>query len=41
VQVLTEIPAGVESGWHTHPYIVEVGLPLATFVDGPPLPPAT
>ncbi|KJK07495.1 hypothetical protein UB45_22180 [Terrabacter sp. 28] len=28
VQVLTEIPAGVESGWHTHPgeevgYIVE------------------
>ena len=19
VQVLTEIPAGVESGWHTHP----------------------
>ncbi len=92
VQVLTEIPVGVSSGWHTHPgeevgyivagtvqmriqgrptlilgagdpflippgtphdaldlgpgtgrmlstYIVEVGLPLATLVDGPPLPP--
>jgi quercetin dioxygenase-like cupin family protein len=89
VQVLTEIPCGVESGWHIHPgeevgyivagnvemmiegqptlhlhagdgftmtprlahnaldvgpdtgrmlstYIVEVGQPLATFVDGPP-----
>jgi quercetin dioxygenase-like cupin family protein len=89
VQVLTEIPCGVESGWHIHPgeevgyivagtvemmiqgqptlhlhagdgflmtprlphnaldvgpetgrmlstYIVEVGEPLATFVDGPP-----
>ena len=81
-QVLTEIPCGVESGWHIHPgeevgyilagtvrmmiqdqptltlhagdgflmtldvgpdtgqmlstYIVEVGEPLATFVDGPP-----
>ncbi len=88
VQVLTEIPCGVESGWHTHPgeevgyilagtvdmmiegrptltlhagdgflmtpglahnaldigpetgqmlstYLVEVGQPLATFVDGP------
>ena len=35
VQVLTEIPVGVESGWHTHPgeevgYIVEIGQPLAT-----------
>ncbi len=92
VQVLTEIPVGVSSGWHTHPgeevgyivagtvlmrilgrppltleagdpflippgtphdaldlgpgtgrmlstYIVEVGLPLATLVDGPSLPP--
>lgn len=91
VQVLTEIPAGVESGWHIHPgeevgyilagtvemliqgqpthslqtgdpflipphtphnaldvgpgtgrmlstYIVEMGQPLATFVDGPPVP---
>ena len=91
VQVLTEIPCGVESGWHIHPgeevgyilvgtvrmmiqdqptltlhagdgflitprhphnaldvgphtgrmlstYIVEVGQPLATFVDGPALP---
>jgi quercetin dioxygenase-like cupin family protein len=90
VQVLTEIPCGVESGWHIHPgeevgyilagtvkmmiqdqptltlhtgdgflmtprlphnaldvgpetgqmlstYIVEVGKPLATFVDGPPV----
>ena len=89
VQVLTEIPAGVESGWHLHPgeevgyivagtvemrilgsatlilragdgflipprtphnaldvgpetgrmlstYIVEIGQPLATLVDGPP-----
>jgi quercetin dioxygenase-like cupin family protein len=89
VQVLTEIPCGVESGWHVHPgeevgyivagtvrmmvqgrspltlqagdgflmtpglphnaldigpdtgrmlstYIVEVGQPLATFVEGPP-----
>ena len=89
VQVLTEIPAGVESGWHQHPgeevgyilagtvqmmiadkptlilnagdgflmaprephnaldigpdtglmlstYIVEIGEPLATFVDAPP-----
>jgi quercetin dioxygenase-like cupin family protein len=94
VQVLTEIPCGVESGWHIHPgeevgyilagtvqmmiagqptltlqagdpflmpprtphnaldvgpgtgqmlstYIVEAGRPLATFVDGPPVPPAT
>jgi quercetin dioxygenase-like cupin family protein len=94
VQVLTEIPCGVESGWHIHPgeevgyilagtvqmmirgrpaltlragdpflmpprtphnaldvgpgtgrmlstYIVEAGQPLATFVDGPPAPPAT
>jgi quercetin dioxygenase-like cupin family protein len=94
VQVLTEIPCGVESGWHIHPgeevgyilagtvqmmiagqptltlqagdpflmpprtphnaldagpgtgqmlstYIVEAGQPLATFVDGPPVPPAT
>jgi quercetin dioxygenase-like cupin family protein len=93
VQVLTEIPCGVESGWHVHPgeevgyilagtvqmmiqgqttlilhagdpflmppgtphnaldigpgtgqmlstYIVETGQPLATFVDGPPAPPA-
>ena len=93
VQVLTEIPVGVESGWHIHPgeevgyilagtvemmiqgqptltlhaadpflmpprtphnaldvgpetgqmlstYIVEAGQPLATFVDGPPVPPA-
>jgi hypothetical protein len=39
VQVLTEIPAGVESGWHLGPdtghmlstYIVEVDQPLATF----------
>ncbi len=91
VQVLTEIPVGVESGWHTHPgeevgyivagsvqmeirdeptltlhagdgflippgvphnaldlgpgtghmlstYIVEVGQPLAEFVDGPAAP---
>jgi quercetin dioxygenase-like cupin family protein len=91
VQVLTEIPCGVESGWHIHPgeevgyilagtvqmmiqdqptlilhagdpflmpprtphnaldvgpgtgqmlstYIVEVGQPLAEFVDGPPAP---
>jgi quercetin dioxygenase-like cupin family protein len=91
VQVHTEIPAGVESGWHIHPgeevgyilagtvqmmiqgqptltlhagdpflmpprtphnaldlgpetghmlstYIVEVGQPLATFVDGPAIP---
>jgi quercetin dioxygenase-like cupin family protein len=91
VQVLTEIPCGVESGWHIHPgeeigyilagtvrmmiqgqptltlhtgdgflitprlphnaldvgpetgqmlstYIVAVGEPLATFVDGPPMP---
>ena len=90
VQVLTEIPCGVESGWHIHPgeevgyivagtvkmmvkdqptlmlhagdgfvmmprlphnaldvgpdtgrmlstYIVEIGQPLATFVDGPPV----
>ena len=89
VQVLTQIPCGVESGWHIHPgeevgyivagtvkmmiqdqptltlhagdgflisprtahnaldvgpetgqmlstYIVEIGEPLATFVDGPP-----
>ncbi len=88
VQVLTEIPCGVESGWHTHPgeevgyivagnvemmiegqptlhlhtgdgflisprtahnaldvgpdtgrmlstYVVEIGEPIATFVDGP------
>jgi quercetin dioxygenase-like cupin family protein len=28
VQVLTEIPPGVESGWHTHPG--EEGRPLAT-----------
>ena len=94
VQVLTEIPCGVESGWHIHPgeevgyilagtvqmmiqgqpaltlhagdpflmpprtphnaldvgpgtgqmlstYIVEAGQPLATFVDGPPVPPPT
>jgi len=94
VQVLTEIPCGVESGWHIHPgeevgyilagtvqmmiagqptltlhagdpflmpprtphnaldvgpgtgqmlstYIVEAGQPLATFVDGPLVPPAT
>ena len=93
VQVLTEIPCGVESGWHIHPgeevgyivagtvkmmiqdqptltlhagdgflmtprlphnaldigpdtgrmlstYIVEVGQPLATFVDGPTVQPA-
>ena len=93
VQVLTEIPCGVESGWHVHPgeevgyilsgtvqmmiqgqttltlhagdpflmppgtphnaldigpgtgqmlstYIVETGQPLATFVAGPPAPPA-
>jgi quercetin dioxygenase-like cupin family protein len=93
VQVLTEIPCGVESGWHIHPgeevgyilagtvqmmiqgqttlvlhagdpflmpprtphnaldigpgtgrmlstYIVEAGQPLATFVPGPPAPPA-
>jgi quercetin dioxygenase-like cupin family protein len=92
VQVRTEIPCGVESGWHIHPgeevgyilagtvqmmiagqptltlhagdpflipprtphnaldtgpgtgqmlstYIVEPGQPLATFVDGPPVPP--
>lgn len=44
VQVLTEIPAGVESGWHTHPgeevgygrmlstYLVETGQPLATLL---------
>jgi quercetin dioxygenase-like cupin family protein len=91
VQILTEIPCGVESGWHIHPgeevgyivagtvqmmiqdqpslilqagdgflmtprlphnaldigpdtgrmlstYIVEVGQPLATFVDGPAVP---
>jgi quercetin dioxygenase-like cupin family protein len=91
VQVLTEIPAGVESGWHIHPgeevgyivagtvemriagqptltlhagdgflipprtphnaldigpetgrmlstYVVEIGQPLAQFVDGPPVP---
>lgn len=91
VQVLTEIPCGVESGWHIHPgeevgyilagtvqmmiqgqpsltlhagapflmpprtphnaldigpgtgqmlstYLVEAGQPLATFVDGPPVP---
>jgi quercetin dioxygenase-like cupin family protein len=91
VQVLTEIPCGVESGWHIHPgeevgyilagtvqmmiqnqstltlhagdpflmpprtphnaldvgpgtgqmlstYIVDVGQPLAEFVDGPPAP---
>jgi quercetin dioxygenase-like cupin family protein len=40
LQVLTEIPAGVESGWHQHPgetgmmlstYIVEAGEPVATF----------
>jgi hypothetical protein len=39
VQVLTEIPVGVESGWHMHPgeevgyttYIVEAEEPLATF----------
>ena len=90
VQVLTEIPAGVESGWHIHPgeevgyivagtvemriagqptltlhagdgflipprtphnaldigpetgrmlstYVVEIGQPLAQFVDGPPV----
>jgi non-heme chloroperoxidase len=93
VQVLTEIPCGVESGWHIHPgeeigyilagtvqmmiqgqatrtlhagdpflmpprtphnaldvgpgtgqmlstYIVDAGQPLATFVDGPPVPAA-
>jgi quercetin dioxygenase-like cupin family protein len=93
VQVLTQIPCGVESGWHIHPgeevgyilagtvqmeiqgqlsltlhagdpflipprtphnaldigpgtgqmlstYIVDAGQPLATFVDGPPDPPA-
>ena len=32
VQVLTEIPAGVESGWHTHPG-EEVGYILAGTVD--------
>jgi quercetin dioxygenase-like cupin family protein len=94
VQVLTEIPCGIESGWHVHPgeevgyilagtvqmmiqgqptltlqagdpflmpprtphnaldvgpgtgkmlstYIVEAGQPLATFVDGPLVPPPT
>jgi quercetin dioxygenase-like cupin family protein len=92
IQVLTEIPAGVESGWHIHPgeevgyilagtvemriagkrtltlhagdgflipprtphnaldvgpetgrmlstYVVEIGHPLAQFVDGPRIPP--
>ena len=92
IQVLTEIPAGVESGWHIHPgeevgyivagtvemriagqptltlhagdgflipprtahnaldvgpetgrmlstYVVEIGQPLAQFVDDPPAPP--
>ena len=92
IQVLTEIPAGVESGWHIHPgeevgyilagtvemriagqptltlhagdgflipprtahnaldvgpemgrmlstYVVEIGQPLAQFVDDPPVPP--
>lgn len=32
VQVLTEIPAGVESGWHVHPG-EEVGYILAGTVD--------
>ena len=32
VQVLTEIPAGVESGWHTHPG-EEVGYILAGTVE--------
>jgi quercetin dioxygenase-like cupin family protein len=32
VQVLTEIPVGVESGWHTHPG-EEVGYILAGTVD--------
>jgi pimeloyl-ACP methyl ester carboxylesterase len=37
VQVETEIPAGVESGWHVHPgeevgYIVEANQPLSTLV---------
>lgn len=32
VQVLTEIPAGVESGWHTHPG-EEVGYILAGHVE--------
>jgi quercetin dioxygenase-like cupin family protein len=32
VQVLTDIPAGVESGWHTHPG-EEVGCVLAGTVD--------
>ena len=36
VQTLTEIPAGVESGWHQHPgeevgYIVEIDQPIAEF----------
>jgi len=39
VQVLTEIPAGVESGWHTHPG-EEVGYILAgtvkMMIDGKP-----
>jgi quercetin dioxygenase-like cupin family protein len=32
VQVLTEIPSGVESGWHTHPG-EEVGYILAGIVE--------
>ena len=32
VQVLTEIPAGVESGWHTHPG-EEVGFIVAGTVE--------
>jgi quercetin dioxygenase-like cupin family protein len=39
VQVLTEIPAGVESGWHTHPG-EEVGYIIAgtihMMIDGKP-----
>jgi hypothetical protein len=39
VQVLTQIPVGVGSGWHTHPgeghmlstYIVEADQPLSSF----------
>ena len=43
VQVLTEIPAGVESGWHTHPgeevgYIVAGTVEMAIHGAGHPHP---